>query len=234
MRRPPVPTTPTGAPLWAPVALTPPAPEGPGGPDAVGPHAAFVSRPRAGAAPPPAFEPIDEAEAFLASHPDLIDRAAAKAAAEAARPRADVLWEHVVRHFEYYLVGASLTIMAVVSGLVLLGGSAGVTAGVTGVGVLSLQAAIQAVDRHRQRHLRARALYEIREMLRDRVLNELAALKVMSDEFDLGIDHRFEELNGTIDEVAELINELSEEQLDTWKLTYARSARHFAMPPGEA
>ena len=41
----------------------------------------------------------------------------------------------------------------------------------------------------------------------------------------------FEETDASIDRVAEMINGLSEEQLDTWRLTYANAIDHVPVGP---
>ncbi len=98
------------------------------------------------------------------------------------------------------------------------------------VGMGTIQAAVQWADRAREKSLRERAIFEIREMLRDQVLNQLAAMKMcVSENPDPGmIEILFSEVDGAIDEIAGLVDRLTEEQLNTWKLTYANAADHVA------
>ncbi|WP_420456222.1 hypothetical protein [Rubrivirga sp.] len=140
------------------------------------------------------------------------------------------LASHFVRRFELYLATATAALFTVIAWMVLAGVRPLYTGGTAWASLLALQIAIQWVDRERQRRLRAKAIHEIREMLTDRVLNQLSTLKVWaamtSDSGQLaGI---VSEVDATIDEVTEMVTGLSEEQLDTWQLRYANSdAHHF-------
>ena len=98
------------------------------------------------------------------------------------------------------------------------------------VGMGAIQAAVQWADRAREKSLRAHAIFEIREMLRDQVLNQLAAMKMwVSENPDPAmVEVLFAEVDEAIDELASLIDRLTEEQLNTWKLTYANAADHVA------
>ncbi len=97
------------------------------------------------------------------------------------------------------------------------------------VGMGAIQAAVQWADRAREKSLRARAIFEIREMLRDQVLNQLAAVKMCLSNPDPGmVEILFSEVDDAIDEIAGLVDRLTEEQLNTWKLTYANAADHVA------
>ncbi|MEM0964502.1 MAG: hypothetical protein AAGK21_18395, partial [Bacteroidota bacterium] len=65
--------------------------------------------------------------------------------------------------------------------------------------------------------------------LQDKVINQLTAIKVwamMSSEAG-ELSEIFEEMDETIDEVAVMIQSLSEEQLNTWHLRYANSDAHL-------
>ena len=67
-------------------------------------------------------------------------------------------------------------------------------------------------------------------MLRDQVLNQLSAMKMWVNETpDPEIaEALFAEVDEGIDVVASMIDRLTEEQLNTWKLTYANAAAHVA------
>lgn len=140
---------------------------------------------------------------------------------------------HVVRFFEVYL--AILAFALVVAVVVAVESGAGPWGAVltTVVGMAIVQLAIQTVDRRRRQSLRARAIHEIREMLRDRVLNSLATMELWATEDALSVEQRVAEVRTSIEEVAEMINGLSEEQLDTWKLTYAASAHLMDIQAGQ-
>lgn len=135
---------------------------------------------------------------------------------------------HVLLRFELYLAGTTLVLFGAVTALVLVGAPPMVTGGLACASLLTLQIAIQSVDRERQRRLRAKAIHDIREMLQDRVLNQLAAIKMCatSTAGDHDLAHIVDDVDRSIDEVAEMVAGLSEEQLDTWQLRYANSDAH--------
>lgn len=135
---------------------------------------------------------------------------------------------HLLRRFELYLAGTTTVFLLVVVAMILNHAPAIYTGPVAFIGMLSLQIAIQWADRERQRRLRARAIHDIREMLQDRILNQLTSIKVwIAMTFGAGpLVGMFEDVDASIDEVANMVAELSEEQLDTWRLHYANSDAH--------
>ncbi len=139
---------------------------------------------------------------------------------------------HVLRRFELYLSAATLVLFVLIATMVLQDARPLFTGGLACVSLLSLQIAIQWADRERQRRLRLKAIHDIREMLTDRVLNPLATIKVWvsmtSDSPQLA--GSVADLDASIDEVAEMVKTLSEEQLDTWQLRYANSDAHHFTP----
>ena len=140
---------------------------------------------------------------------------------------------HLLKRFELYIAALAVA-FATASAAVLLTDPPGVVVYAVAVfGVSAIISAIQWADRERQKRLRAQAIAEIREMLTDQVLNQLAAMKLwMAEDPDpeaLGVI--FEETDASIDRVAEMINGLSEEQLDTWRLTYANAIDHVPVGP---
>ena len=139
------------------------------------------------------------------------------------------LRSHVLRRFELYLAAATTLLVGAVVGMVLEDVAAVRTGAVAVVGTLSLQVAIHWADRERQRRLRAKAIHDIREMLQDRVLNQLASIKVwLSMTSDSSaLRDLFDDVDTSIDEVATMVSDLSEEQLDTWQLHYANSEAHL-------
>ena len=135
---------------------------------------------------------------------------------------------HLLKRFELYvaLMAVAFVIGAVL--LVLSGASASVAVLCSVVGLAPILAAIQWADRERQRRLRGQAIGEIREMLTDQVLNQLAAVRMwMAEDPDPeSLALILSETDASIDRVAEMVKGLSEEQLDTWRLTYANVADH--------
>ncbi len=137
---------------------------------------------------------------------------------------------HLLRRVEFYVVALALAFVGVLVWVVLSDASALVAVPVAVVGMGAMQGLLQWADRERRRHLRAQDIGEIREMLRDQVFNQLAAMRMwMSETPDPQTAALlFAEVDGSIDEITALIDRLSEEQLDTWKLTYANASAHWA------
>ena len=137
---------------------------------------------------------------------------------------------HFLKRFELYVALMAVAFVAASVALIQSGAGAGVSILCTVVGLAPIMAAIQWADRERQRRLRAQAIGEIREMLTDQVLNQLAAVRMwMAEDLDPeSLALILSETDASIDRVAEMINGLSEEQLDTWRLTYANVADHVA------
>lgn len=140
---------------------------------------------------------------------------------------------HILKRFELYVALLALGFVSV-SVVVILAEPSSVIVFAVGVfGISAVLAAIQWADRERQKRMRAQAIHEIREMLADQVLNQLAAMKMwMAEEPNpVALGLIFEETDASIDRVAEMINGLSEEKLDTWRLTYANVADHILAAP---
>ena len=139
---------------------------------------------------------------------------------------------HLLKRFELYIAAMAAAFASVSAVVILAEPPAVVVYAVAVFGVSAVISAIQWAGRERERRLRAQAIAEIREMLTDQVLNQLAAMKLwMAEDPDpeaLGLI--FEETDASIDRVAEMINGLSEEQLDTWRLTYANAMDHVVAP----
>lgn len=146
-------------------------------------------------------------------------------------PMATTLRSHVLRRFEIYLAASTALFLIVVISMFLSGIDVIYTGALAFAGMLSLQVAIQWADRERQRRLRAKAIHDIREMLQDRILNQLTSIKVwisMTSDAE-PMQGLFDDVDSSIDEVADMVADLSEEQLDTWQLRYANSeAHHFS------
>ena len=140
--------------------------------------------------------------------------------------------QHLLKRFELYLTVVASAFVGVVYLLFAHDADTGITVAVTVVGMGLIQAAIQWADRERSARLRQRQIHEIREMLRDQILNQLATIKLWLAEKPDGrsVARLFEEIDTSIDEIATAIDQLSEQQLDTWKLAYANAADHIEMP----
>lgn len=137
------------------------------------------------------------------------------------------LLSHILRRFEFYLAGGTIALTVLIGGLVALERSTASTALIGFAGLFGLQVAIYWADRERQRRLRAKAIHDIREMLTDQVLNRLATLKVWAASTETAeLVDLVEDVDASIDEVAEMVTGLSQEQLDTWQLRYAHSDAH--------
>ena len=143
-----------------------------------------------------------------------------------------MLRRHLLRRLELYAIAWAVLFLCVAGWMVLaeVPAATAMLAAVVGMGGLS--GAIQWANRQRERTLRARAIHEIREMLRDQVLNQLSAMKMWVGETPdpAVVDDLFAEVDAGIDAVAAMIDRLTEEQIDTWKLTYANAARHAEYP----
>lgn len=146
------------------------------------------------------------------------------------------LRQHLLKRFELYVLAYAAAFVAVAAVLVQSDVSAAVAFAAAVVGMGGIQAAVQWADRERQRHLRAQAIHEIREMLRDQVLNQLSAMKMWVAESPdpATVAVLLADVDESIDEIAAMIDRLTEAQLDTWKLTYANAADHvgFGSPVG--
>jgi hypothetical protein len=140
-----------------------------------------------------------------------------------------VIRAHLLKRFELYVLLLTVAFTGVAVVLVWFEARAAVAVGATALGMGTIQWAIGWADRERQRRLRARAIAEIREMLADQVLNQLAAVKMwMAEAPDPEtMDLVLREADESVDRVADMIAGLSEEQLDTWRLTYANVADHI-------
>ncbi|MDT7855844.1 hypothetical protein RQM47_04240 [Rubrivirga sp. S365] len=135
--------------------------------------------------------------------------------------------KHFVDHIELYLSAAGLVVVWAAAALL---GPAGVDvwqiAAVTALGVSVVHGVLFWVVRRRQRLVRARSVHEIREMLADQVKNQLAVMRMWLPE---GEQAAVDAINESIDEVAEMVDGLSEERLRAWQSTYANTA-HLARP----
>ncbi len=145
--------------------------------------------------------------------------------------------KHFINNIELWLSGAGLL---VVWGAAAFLGPLGVgvwqIAAVTALGVSVLHGVIFWVVRRRQRRIRERSIHDIREMLFDQVKNQLAVMRMWVPEgADRSeFDAHFQGIDESIEEIDRMMNELSEEKLRAWKLTYANAAEHVGFAPQPA
>lgn len=142
------------------------------------------------------------------------------------------LKSHLLRRFELYVAVLTLGFVGMSGALLTMRAPAVVVFAATTLGMALITGTIQWADRERQKRLRAQAIDEIREMLMDQVLNQLAAMRMWMAEGDdpEALEIMFHETSESIDRVATMINGLSEAQLDTWRLTYANVADSVIFP----
>ena len=139
--------------------------------------------------------------------------------------------DHVLKRFELYAATMTISFLGFAAGLVWADAGASLTFVVAVVGMGAIQLSIQWAVRERERRLRSQAVVEIREMLRDRVLNQLAVVRVRAavDGRAAGLGTALDDINDAVDDIHRLIDDLSEAELDTWRLTYANAANHIAL-----
>ncbi len=144
-------------------------------------------------------------------------------------PPASLVARHLVRRVEIYVVSLTVAFVAVARAMSLQDVHASVAIFVTAVAIGFIHGLIAWANGRRERALRSQVIVEVREMLRDQVLNQLAAMKMwVSEQPDPEtIRLLFADVDESIDEVAALIDRLTEEQLDTWRLTYANASVHM-------
>lgn len=120
------------------------------------------------------------------------------------------LAQHLLKRFELYLAVVAAVFVWGVYLLFAHDADTGITVAATVIGMGLIQSAIQWADRERSARLRQRQIHEIREMLRDQVLNQLATIKVWLAEKPDGesVTRLFEEIDTSIDEIATAIDQL--------------------------
>jgi hypothetical protein len=130
----------------------------------------------------------------------------------------------------------TISFLGFAAGLVWADAGASLTFVTAVVGMGAIQLSIQWAVRERERRLRSQAVVEIREMLRDRVLNQLAVMRVRAavEGQGPGLNDVLDDINDAVDQVHRMIDDLSEAELDTWRLTYANAVDHIGLSPPEA
>jgi hypothetical protein len=173
--------------------------------------------------------------------PPLIAKGASSSPAPARRPSqsagiAEFVRDHVLRRFELYAATMTISFLGFAAGLVWADAGASLTFVTAVVGMGAIQLSIQWAVRERERRLRSQAVVEIREMLRDRVLNQLAVMRVRAavEGQGPGLNDVLNDINDAVDQVHRMIDDLSEAELDTWRLTYANAVDHISLSPPEA
>ena len=140
---------------------------------------------------------------------------------------------HVVRRVELYVVALTAAFVVMAGTMSLRDVPVAVAIFATAIVIGLIHGLIAWANSRRERSLRRQVIMEVREMLRDQVLNQLAAMKMwVSEKPDPEtIRLLFADVDESIDEVAALIDRLTEEQLDTWRLTYANASVHMEHAP---
>lgn len=82
--------------------------------------------------------------------------------------------------------------------------------------------------RHRQRKVRHEAIFEVGEMLRDRVTNHLTVVTALSHSQE---DAHRHEVDQALREITTLVNSLSEDSLSSWKQRYANLLHERGIRP---
>lgn len=130
--------------------------------------------------------------------------------------------KNFIENIELWLSGAGLLVVWIAS-VILAPGSDDVwkVAAVTALGVSVLHGALFWVVRRRQRRIRRGSIYEIREMLTDGVLNELAVIQMFLPQDRGGeADMAVEGIKDSVKNISTLVDGLSEESLTEWKAEY--------------
>ena len=100
-------------------------------------------------------------------------------------------------------------------------------AAITATLVGTLHGGIFWVVRTRQRRLRSRAIWEIREMLEDRVRNQLAVVQMYlptGPEAD-AFAFELEGIRESVDTISTLVTSLDEQALEAWKGQYVEALK---------
>ncbi len=126
-------------------------------------------------------------------------------------------------HIELIFSGVGLVVIWLVP--LLFGGEFDpwVVAAFTATGVGTLHGGIFWVVRTRQRRERSRAIWEIREMLEDRVRNQLAVVQMYlpSGPEAEAFAFELEGIRESVDTISTLVTSLDEQALEAWKGQYA-------------
>ena len=138
--------------------------------------------------------------------------------------------KHFIDNIELYLSAAGVLVVWLSSALIRpTTGDVWAVAAITALVVSVLHGGIFWVVRRRQRLIREGSIHEIREMLRDRVLNQLAVAKMwLPDEGRDEYEVHFAGIEEAIDEIDKQVDGLSEEALRAWKLDYKNAELYIA------
>jgi uncharacterized protein HemX len=133
-----------------------------------------------------------------------------------------------LRNIELWLSFAGLVVILIVPAMLAPDGALVFwkIAAATAIGVGLLHGAIFWIVRRRQRRMRNEAIAEIREMLTDRVKNQLAVIDMYLPDDGEEAQLAQQELDGvhnSVDQIAEQVDAISEESLREWKTHYAEA-----------
>lgn len=138
--------------------------------------------------------------------------------------------KHFIDNIELYLSAAGVLVVLLSTALVQPGTTdVWFVAAVTALAVSVLHGVIFWVVRRRQRLIRESSIHDIREMLRDRVKNQLAVAKMwLPEEGRAEYEVHFDGIAEAIEAIDRQVDGLSEEALRAWKLDYANAQEHYA------
>lgn len=136
-----------------------------------------------------------------------------------------------VNHIELWLSGVALLL---IFGIPAVAGPSGIAfwrlTAIIAIAVGTIHGVIFWVVRRRQRQIRRKSIREIRAMLADVVKNRLAAINMYlpEDEEPEMVRQEVEGIQQSIREIAEHVDNLSEETLQDWEETYDEALRQTA------
>lgn len=139
------------------------------------------------------------------------------------------MFRNFLNNIELWLSGAGLFVVWIASVIVAPGGAeVWKVAAITALAVSVIHGVIFWVVRRRQRRVRQEAIADIREMLGDRVKNQLAVVQMAlkSNDADPEVQMQLEMVGESVDNIAELIDNLSEDSLKSWKVHYDEAVRN--------
>lgn len=139
----------------------------------------------------------------------------------------------LLRHIELWLSAAGVLVVWVAAALIAPdAGSVWKVAALAALAVSLLHGIIFWIVRRRQQRVREHAITEIREMMADRVKNQLAVIGMYApltqerEAFEMALGG----INASITEIAAVVDSLSSESLVDWKQHYRAAIKNGALP----
>lgn len=143
----------------------------------------------------------------------------------------DRLPRGVINHIELWLSGVALVLIFGIPGVV---GPSGVAfwrlTALIAIAVGTIHGVIFWVVRRRQRQIRRQSIREIQQMLADVVKNRLTAIDMYlpEDEDPEMVRQEVDGIRQSIREIADHVDNLSEETLEDWEETYSKALEQTA------